>query len=148
LETSVPSVIDPAFVVTASFQSMHKHMAMARPCRYRGGLVSCGCAATVDEEGPGIVSPWRDDTARKPGGRGSKILANPPMVYEGSLRSWIVGRIARAVAYRVNDDFGLGRLVEDEVWIWRGRDAPNRPVIGHRTRLQVLHSNSVTARIR
>jgi hypothetical protein len=36
------------------------------------------------------------------------------------------------VAYRVNDDFSVGRLVEDEIWIWRRRHAPNSWVIGHR----------------
>ena len=33
-------------------------------------------------------------------------------------RSWIVGRIARAVAHRMNDEFSVSRLVEAEKWMW------------------------------
>lgn len=36
------------------------------------------------------------------------------------------------MAHRVNDDFRVGRLVENEIWIGRRRDAPNGEVIGHR----------------
>jgi hypothetical protein len=34
------------------------------------------------------------------------------------------------MAHRVNDDFCVGRLVEDEIWIWRRRDAPNGGMVG------------------
>jgi hypothetical protein len=36
------------------------------------------------------------------------------------------------MAHRVNDDFCVGRLVQDEIWIGRRRDAPNGGVIGRR----------------
>ena len=36
------------------------------------------------------------------------------------------------MAHRVNDDFRVGHLVEDEIWIGRRRDAPNGRVVGHR----------------
>jgi hypothetical protein len=53
--------------------------------------------------------------------------------HEGSFCSRVVGRIARSVTHRVNDDLGVGHLVEDEIWIWLRRHAPNGGIIGYRT---------------
>lgn len=50
----------------------------------------------------------------------------------------MAGKIALAVAHRVNDDFSVSRLVEDEIWIWRRRHAPNGGVIGHRASQRIL----------
>src|SRR5580704_8491505 len=84
-------------------------------------------------------SPWCYDAASNPAPRGPNLAVPCRWFCENSLRSYLVGRIASAVAHRMNDDFSVRRLVEDEIWVRRRRDAPNGAVIGYRASQRIPH---------